>query len=40
MLLDPRTGDVDRVAAARKSCCGRLTIGRDDHVVPISGEAA
>ena len=37
---DPEIGEADWVAAVRKSWSGRLTIGRDGHVVPISGEAA
>jgi ribonuclease BN (tRNA processing enzyme) len=37
---DPEIGEADWVAAVRKSWSGRLTIGRDGHVVPISGKAA
>ena len=37
---DPGIGEADWVAALRKTWPGRLTIGRDGLVVPISGEAA
>ena len=37
---DPAIGEADWVAALRKTWPGRLTIGRDGLVVPISGEAA
>lgn len=37
---DPGIGEADWEAALRKTWPGRLTIGRDGLVVPISGEAA
>jgi ribonuclease BN (tRNA processing enzyme) len=37
---DPGIGEADWEAALRKTWSGRLTIGRDGLVVPISGEAA
>ena len=37
---DPGIGGPDWLAAVRKTWPGRLTIGRDGLVVPISGEAA
>ena len=37
---DPEIGEADWVAAVRKTWSGRLTIGRDGLVVPISGKAA
>jgi ribonuclease BN (tRNA processing enzyme) len=37
---DPAIGETDWTAALRKTWPGRLTIGRDGLVVPISGEAA
>ena len=37
---DPAIGEADWIAAVRKTWPGRLTIGRDGLVVPISGDAA
>jgi ribonuclease BN (tRNA processing enzyme) len=37
---DPAIEEADWIAALRKTWSGRLTIGRDGLVVPISGEAA
>jgi ribonuclease BN (tRNA processing enzyme) len=37
---DPEVREADWIAAVRKTWSGRLTIGRDGHVVTISGKAA